>query len=207
MTYIWINPVTDRMYDKGRLEDFLRNHGYCRVECRENWGAVVREKYLQLKKEVSAVAGSTVADVRCPVVEHLIRGGDHPGLVVPEIEPILLHCGREISGREDLRGKKKIITTPCRALAEAGNRLNLEETEFLPWNLFLKRLGRVLPGKNLENSPIPPGFFGPPEEAEAVTGPKEVEDYLQEKKWKGGTIVEFLYCKEGCHRGDGVAQW
>ena len=73
----------------------MKNHGFCRVNCREDWGTAVREKYRKLTKEVTGA----VADVRCPVVERLLREMDHPGLTAPDIEPILLHCAREISGR------------------------------------------------------------------------------------------------------------
>ena len=37
--------------------------------------------------------------------------------LIPQIDPILIHCGIEISNREDLKGKKKVITTPCESLA------------------------------------------------------------------------------------------
>ena len=45
MTYIWINPVTEHMYQASVLESFLERHGLTRVRCRRDWGAVVREKY------------------------------------------------------------------------------------------------------------------------------------------------------------------
>lgn len=201
MTYIWINPVTDRMYDSEGLNRFLTAHGFCRVYCREDWGSVVREKYQKLAAE----SRDTVADVRCPAVERLLKEmKKHPGLTVPGIEPILIHCAREISGREELLGCPKIITTPCHALAEAGNQLQLLETEFLPWNHFLKRLGAKFPGELLKDSPIPPGFFGKPQETDVVTGVKEVESYLKEKRWNKVKMVELLYCRGGCHVGDGV---
>lgn len=222
LTYVWINPVTDRMYDGDRLDEFLNKHGFLRVYCREDWGSAVRKKYRELTEHMGAASekeigpresgprengsreAEVVADVRCPAVEKLLRETDHPGLTVPAIEPILLHCAREISGREELQGSFKVITTPCLALAEAGNRLNLPETEFLPWNVFVRRLGEGLPGRKLESSPIPPGFFGNPEETDVVTGPEAVERYLREERWKGVKMVEFLYCTGGCHGGDGV---
>lgn len=206
MTYIWINPVTERMYDRERLDSFLEENGFTRVYCREDWGAAVRKKYLQLADQVSSETAEAVADVRCPAVRELLKKMDHPGLVVPEIEPILLHCAREIGGRRDLLGSKKVIITPCGALAEAGNHLGLPETEFLPWNRFLKNLGAEFPGKRLESSPVPPGFFGCLKETDAVTGPEAVERYLREKRWRGGKMVEFLYCEGGCHSGDGVTE-
>lgn len=51
MTYIWINPVTEHMYQASALESFLERHGLTRVRCRRDWGAVVREKYQNRAKE------------------------------------------------------------------------------------------------------------------------------------------------------------
>ena len=45
MTYIWINPVADSMYDKDTLKDFLHQHGYQRIEITGDWLNVVKEKY------------------------------------------------------------------------------------------------------------------------------------------------------------------
>ncbi len=142
------------------------------------------------------------------------KDGPEPsgGLAVPAIEPILLHCAREIAGRPELWGEKKIITTPCQALADAGNELGLSDTEFIPWNRLLERLepslgpgdGNHLKAGTLEESPIPPGFFSSLGEVDSVTGPDAVERYLGRECWKGVKLVELLYCDGGCHNGDGV---
>ena len=144
----------------------------------------------------------------------LAEDGPEPsgGLAVPAIEPILLHCAREIAGRPELWGEKKIITTPCQALADAGNELGLSDTEFIPWNRLLERLepsrglgnGNRLKAGALEESPIPPGFFSSLGEVDSVTGPDAVERYLGRECWKGVKLVELLYCDGGCHNGDGV---
>ena len=39
MTYIWINPVTEHMYQASALESFLERHGLTRVRCRRDWGS------------------------------------------------------------------------------------------------------------------------------------------------------------------------
>ena len=144
----------------------------------------------------------------------LAKDGPEPSgsLAVPAIEPILLHCAREIAGRPELWGEKKIITTPCQVLADAGNELGLSDTEFIPWNRLLERLepsrgpgnGNRLKAGTLEESPIPPGFFSSLGEVDSVTGPDAVERYLGRECWKGVKLVELLYCDGGCHNGDGV---
>ena len=142
------------------------------------------------------------------------KDGPEPSgsLAVPAIEPILLHCAREIAGRPELWGEKKIITTPFQALADAGNELGLSDTEFIPWNRLLERLepslepgdGNRLKAGTLEESPIPPGFLSSLGEVDSVTGPDAVERYLGRECWKGVKLVELLYCDGGCHNGDGV---
>lgn len=202
MIYIWINPVVDQMYDRDSLDCFLLRHGYLRVECQGDWGREVREKY---KKLVEQTKGP-VADVRCPAVEKLLREQYGAGeILIPEIEPILMHCAREISGREALKGKEKIIVTPCQALADLGKEAELPKTRFVSWKAFLEELGERPKARYLSASPIPPGFFKGLEcPAVSVTGEDEITDYLRTGKYRTAGMIELLWCKDGCHHGDGV---
>lgn len=222
MTYIWINPVSESMYDGSVLGRFLREYGLVWVRCKTDWGRNVKEKYI---KQVER-CGDTLADARCPMACGLVRNlleGDRKGknglqerageaenrpkLMVADIEPILIHCAREISGREDLRDGNKIITTPCKALADMGNALDLKDTCFITWNGFLDTLAERPRGKALEASPIPPGFFSSLEErTESLTGKAAIERYVRDKSWKRVRLVEMLYCDRGCHNGDGVVR-
>ena len=201
MVYIWINPVVREMYEPDTLNRFLTEKGFCPVSCRTDWGKVVREKYLACMES----SPKAVADVRCPAAASVLKSlPDQGGLTVPDIEPILLHCAREISSRKDLAGAGKLIITPCQALADAGSLLQLPDTEFMTWTGFLARLGQVIPGKILKKSPIPPGFFKNAGKVCSISGPETVKSRLNEGKWEGAKIVEMLYCSEGCHNGDGV---
>jgi len=200
MKYIWINPVTDSMYDKEALDEVLLEHGYQRIKHTNDWAKVVREKYHQviLKSE------RTVMDVRCPKIKELLEERDSSlEITIPDIDPILLHCGAECSKMEE--NGEKIITTPCQALADMGNALSLPETKFVPWNQFAKFIGVDALQKKIENSPIPLGFF---EElgvkTSSISGENEIRCYLKRDIPEGIQIVEMLYCKNGCHNGDGV---
>ena len=42
MKYLWINPVTDKMYDKQKLNEFIMQQGYKRVETSKDWLSVGR---------------------------------------------------------------------------------------------------------------------------------------------------------------------
>lgn len=124
---------------------------------------------------------------------------------MPDIEPILIHCAREISSRRDLKDGKKLITTPCQSLADRGNTLKLEGTRFLTWNRLVEELGGRPAGRRLKASPIPPGFFDQLNlETVSITGKETMEEYVRGGRWREVGLMELLYCDEGCHNGDGV---
>ena len=202
MKYIWINPVTESMYAPADLSAFLQENGYEAVTVSADWVAIVKEKY----KTAVAATPNTVMDMRCPkVLDFLKEKALLPEMTIPDIEPILIHCGREISQRKDLRGAEKIITTPCKALADLGNSLALPETTFLPWNEFLRQTGSEPTAISLKESPIPPGFFdGLGFSHCSVTGETEILEQFQNCRSNETDLLELLFCKNGCHNGDGV---
>ena len=181
MQYLWINPVSAGMCEEDSLKRFLERHGLTRVECRGDWGRIVRERY-----EASLRAGVTLADARCPEAVRLLeeiqkKPENESGienLKVAPIEPILLHCARELSTRPDLADGEKIITTPCQSLAVLGNSLGLENTRFIAWNRLAGGEVRV---RAIEDSPIPPGYFagicrkdGQAAKVESVSSPEKI---------------------------------
>ena len=48
MTYLWINPVSERMISGAALEGLLRRHQLTRVTCQGDWGEIVLRKYREL---------------------------------------------------------------------------------------------------------------------------------------------------------------
>ena len=202
MKYVWINPVTDSMYDEQVLNDYLCQHGYKRFHTSTDWLTVVKEKYRQV------VSGSknTVMDMRCPKIRALLEEMDvTSNVTIPDIFPILIHCGQEAGEQRELQAEEKIITTPCQALADMGNALKIENTWFVPWNRFVESIGSG-PVVNIPKaSPIPPGFFKDLEiKTDSVTGEEEIKEYFKDGVPSDVQLVELLYCKEGCHNGDGI---
>lgn len=201
MAYIWINPVVNSMYEPAVLDAFLQKHGYTRVEASPHWIDTVKQKY----KTLSTQAEHTIIDMRCPKIGELVKEYKPSPVTIPDIEPILIHCGREISERADLRGEEKIITTPCQALADMGNALYLEETRFIPWNSFVQETGSELPAPLLQESPIPPGFFDSLGiKLSSLSDESSIRHYFEQYQPSDIQLVEMLFCKNGCHNGDGV---
>lgn len=201
MVYVWINPVTDSMYETDVLNEFLVRHGYQRFYTSGDWLTAVKEKYGTVVREASVA----VMDVRCPKTREVVEKAAGSNVIFPDIRPILIHCGQEGSSQEALTGEEKIITTPCQVLADMGNALGLPDTRFVPWNQFLASIGSIPECLSLKRSPIPPGFF---EElgvsTVSLTGEEEIREYFQKGIPEDVQLVEMLYCKEGCHNGDGI---
>ena len=195
MKYLWINPVTDRMYDKQVLNEFILQHGYKRVEVSKDWLLVVREKY---KKAVQN-SEKTVVDVRCPMAADLVKEIAEPdNFEFPEILPILIHCGCELAKMQMEEEDELIITTPCQALADRGNELNLKNTKFIPWNQFLQILNCEPEGKLHKETPIPLGFFDELNfRTVSLTGEYDIREYFRKDYSKETQLIELLYCENG----------
>ena len=204
MFYIFINPVVDKMYNQEELNDVLQKNGYERVNVTVDWHGIVKDKYKAALKE----SDLPLVDRRCPMaIEHVEKQGKNLSYTVPAIEPILIHCGIELSERTELKGKKKIITTPCESLANHGNQLQLEDTVFISWKEFLKTLDAdlVVKEKSLEESPIPLGYFSSLDvNTESLSGKENIEEYFSNERYKEKDLIEMLYCDGGCNNGDGV---
>ena len=206
MVYIWINPVTASMYDNNALDEFLYHNGYERFAVETDWISIVREKY---KKAVEKATGP-VMDVRCPKIKKLLDEMNLTDKVeIPDIAPILIHCGQEMAFQVELKNVKKVITTPCQALANMGNALEMADTWFVPWKTFLKNVGTEPEGVCPQKSPIPSGFFDDLNlHMKSVSGEKEIRECLKreflDKEKTDIQLVEMLFCEGGCHNGDGI---
>ena len=204
MKYIFINPVVANMYIKEELDEWLLNNGYIRVEIENDWHGIVKEKY----NEVLNSTEKTLIDKRCPLaVDTINQYINNTNILLPEIDPILIHCGVELSNRDDLKGKQKIITTPCESLANYGNKKELEDTVFISWKEFIKSIDKDSKIKSniLDESPIPLGYFDSLKfKITSLSGKENIESYFENEFYKKDDLVEILYCQGGCNNGDGV---
>ena len=204
MAYIFINPVVGNMYKKEELDKLLIDNGYSRVEVENDWHKIVKEKYDNALKSTK----KTILDKRCPLaIDTISEYVNDEDSIIPQIDPILIHCGIELANREDLKDKKKIITTPCESLASYGNSKNLENTTFISWKEFIKALeiSENTKAKLLDNSPIPLGYFdGLDANVKSLSGEENIKLYFKNELYKENDLVEMLYCTNGCNNGDGV---
>ena len=204
MAYIFINPVVGNMYKKEELDELLLKNGYSRVEVETDWHKIVKEKYNETLKSTE----KTLLDQRCPLaIDTISEYINDEDTLIPQIDPILIHCGIELANREDLKGKKKIITTPCESLASYGNKKNLEDTTFISWKEFIKNLNSHDKSmvRLLDESPIPPGYFDSLEaKVTSLSGEENIVSYFKNNLHKKDDLVEMLYCTNGCNNGDGV---
>ena len=204
MAYIFINPVVGNMYKKEELDELLLKNGYSRVEVETDWHKIVKEKYNETLKSTE----KTLLDQRCPLaIDTISEYINDEDTLIPQIDPILIHCGIELANREDLKGKKKVITTPCESLASYGNKKNLEDTVFISWKEFIKDLNSHNKNmvKMLDESPIPPGYFDSLEaKVTSLSGEENIVSHFKNNLHKKDDLVEMLYCTNGCNNGDGV---
>lgn len=188
------------MISEEELQDLLKRHDLTQIRCHEDWGAAVLMEYDRLLRHAG---DAVIADARCPAAAALVQSLN-PEIRIADIEPILIHCARELAARTDLSDGDKIITTPCRVLADMGNELRLSHTRFAAWNDFLTELGETI-HPAVDASPIPPGFFDKlPYNIVSRSGRESIEIYVTGDEWRNAELIELLYCPQGCHRGDGV---
>lgn len=200
--FLWINPVSTQMYASLRLEEQLLQKGFELVYCTQDHIAAVKAKYRNAVNQ----AQHCVADMRCAMAVHYIKENYNPVyLEYPEIEPILIHCARELHTRLAAKGEL-YITTPCTSLRDLGNALSLPGVHFYTWKEFVEQEELVLMKQTLESSPIPPGFFAEYGEQVKILDSKEKLDqhFTSLGKIHKPRIIEMLYCSAGCHGGDGV---
>lgn len=200
--YVWLNPVSVAMYGGEYLIDQLKEKGLEPVDCRFNHIQSVREKYRQAIHKTNRC----IADMRCPLAVEYVKKQYLPDfLEYPPIEPILLHCARELHQRLSGQGEL-LVTTPCRALKELGTDLCLPGVEFLTFLELARRHEISLHKKPLEESPIPPGFFAELGQRIKILDSREkIDHYFSAPNPETPPVLlELLYCEGGCHHGDGV---
>ena len=199
---VWLNPVVKNIYDFAALKEILREKGFSVMECEKDHIKSVKNAYKNAlaQKEL-------IYDSRCPRAVNFIRENfKEQAAFISNLNPILIESAMELSAKlkED---EWLYVMTPCEDLAELGRGLNLARTTFLTWKSFREQNEINLEMKRLGASPIPPGFFTNLGVKTLSLGSKEkIQNALSYKfsELKNYQIIELLYCKNGCHNGDGL---
>ena len=199
--YIWLNPVVLKMYDQEELNHALESLGYQIVTCEENHLQTVKNKY---KKQFDTCRHS-LCDNRCPkAIAYVKSHYDYEGLEYSTIQPILIHCAEELANRYKNDEAELYIITPCTDLRDLGNKLAWKNTKFKTWTEFCMEHQLILTSRTTESSPIPPGFFDNISDVVSLSSKEDIDGHFQQTAKQDKQLIEMLYCKGGCHNGDGV---
>lgn len=201
--YLWLNPVVLSMYEPQILEAAITSLGYELVICEEDHITHVKRQYANIVEQ----SNQCVIDMRCPAaVSYVQNKYPHEAVKYHDIEPILIHCAKELSKRyQHDTGYTLTIVTPCKELRELGTSKQLPNTRFITWLDFLEQHHIALNKKELDASPIPPGFFQEyGTDAQSLFSRNQLDKFFTAKAYETKKIAEMLYCSNGCHNGNGV---
>ena len=199
---VWLNPVVKNIYDFAALKEILQDKGFNVVECEKDHVQNVKNEYKN-----ALAQRELIFDSRCPRAVNFVRANfKEQAALISNLNPILIESAIELSAKlkED---ERLYVTTPCEELAELGRGLNLERTTFLTWKSFREQNAINLKMRNIEQSPIPPGFFANlGVKTLSLDSKEKIENALSYKfsELKNYRIIELLYCENGCHNGDGL---
>ena len=199
---VWLNPVVKSIYDFAALKEILQNKGFSVVESEKDHVKSVKNAYKN-----ALVQSELVFDSRCPRAVNFIRANfKEQAVFISNLNPILIESALELSAKlkED---EWLYVTTPCEDLAQLGMELNLARTTFLTWKSFREQNAINLKMRNIEQSPVPPGFFtNLGVKTLSLSSKEKIENALSYKfsELKNYQIIELLYCENGCHNGDGL---
>lgn len=197
--YVWVNPVIMNLYDIEYLKDILLKSGFKIILSDRNNAEIVKNKF----RQKCLNSNKCIIDSRCPKIYDYIDS-DNNDYEYANINPILIETAIELKAKIK---NNIIITTPCIALADFGNSLNLEGLTFKTWRDFIKE-NNILLDKNkkkkLNESPIPLGFFKGFDNVYSVSGAKNILKVFKNKLYINSKLLEALYCENGCHNGDGI---
>lgn len=197
--YVWINPVIMNLYDIEYLKYILLKNGFEIVLSNKNCANIIKNKYRQ--KYLNS--NKCIIDSRCPKILEYIDNNDN-NYEYANINPILIETAIELKTQIE---NDIIITTPCGALSDFGNSLNLERLIFKTWKEFIEENNILLDEnkkRKLNSSPIPPGFFKGFDKVYSVTGADNISRVFKNKLYRNSKLLEALYCYNGCHNGDGI---
>ncbi|WP_148824928.1 hypothetical protein [Campylobacter concisus] len=199
---VWLNPVVKNIYDFAALKEILQDKGFSVVECEKDHVQSVKNAY-----KSSLIQSELIFDSRCPRAVNFIRANfKEQAAFISNLNPILIESAIELSSKlkED---EWLYVATPCEELAQLGMGLNLERTTFLTWKSFREQNAINLKKRNIEQSPVPPGFFtNLGVKTLSLSSKEKIENALSYKfsELKNYQIIELLYCENGCHNGDGL---
>lgn len=198
LSYLFINPVIWAKINHEALKEAVKKAGYTLVYTEHDHIQDIQNDYANLRKKTQL----PILDIRCPAAVEEALKHQPQGLMVPEFYPILIRSALELYERYIKHSLASLtVITPCQSLKNLGNSLQKPRLIFRTWRELKEIHSLLLKEKELANSPIPPNFFKIKDKV-VLDGQKEIAHYF--KQAHRDTIIEMLFCDQGCHHGDGV---
>jgi iron only hydrogenase large subunit-like protein len=202
MALVVLNPVIKSMVDSEnyrKLIEIIREWDF-RVTDSLPGIKAVKNKYREF---LQSSPPYPVIDSRCPRIEHLILNEyAHLTRSLAPIHPILIEGS--ILRQKEYGEKRVIIVAPCEIFKVYSSR----PFKVMTWLEFQEFIQFYPPQQRAKSAPIPLGFFDFLAKElgiriEKASGRKSCRDLLA--NFSPDThLLELLWCKGGCHRGDGL---
>lgn len=204
--YIWLNPVTTTSLEKSYIDykKLLKDEGFIYVSIDSSLINSVREDYVRY----CTYNNKTIIDSRCPKAIEVIKK-EYPYLCknIAPIDPIFINCAKYLFKKWVANDSNAILfmIAPCTSLCNHGNALFKNDVIFLTWLDFCKK-NNIDINLTPQKTPIPLGFFDNTNlNVLKLTGKSNIINNIN-KVMTNDTqdLIEILYCKDGCHNGDGI---
>jgi iron only hydrogenase large subunit-like protein len=204
-TLVVLNPVIKMIIGEHNYEKTIE------MIINKSWlAADVSPGKEAVKKDYKALfykPGRPIIDSRCPAIIELVKQNfPHLDKSLAPINPILVTGARirkkelEDSGYDIV---KVIAATPCSDFCRNNHRW--PDLEMITWKDFQKKvLGVSFPRNELKESPVPLGFFNDlGVKVYSASGEENCRCLLSDIP-PDAKLLELLWCKGGCHKGDGL---
>ncbi|WDV45481.1 [Fe-Fe] hydrogenase large subunit C-terminal domain-containing protein [Clostridiaceae bacterium M8S5] len=205
--YIWLNPVTSDMLTNNNINvnELFKNLGYILVDLDCSIVDNVLSDYINMCKSTN----NPLIDSRCPMVVEIIKE-KYPELCknIAPLDPIFIYCAKHLYKTLIKSNDDSIlfIIAPCTSLCHYGNAVLKKDVIFTTWKHF-KEKHEICIDLKARRTPIPLGFFDNTDLIiEKLTGESKILSNINKLiEYKSNIdLIEILYCKNGCHNGDGI---
>lgn len=203
--FLWINPVTLNMLrDEGiDVNGFAKDLEFEFIDVNPIIAKGVKKLYVDYLKGQA----KTIIDARCPLaVDYICEQFSELKDNIAPIKPIFITTAHVLYDRyiNKETSDELYMISPCNALCNCDRELGSRRITYITWKDFKSKFNIEYDFKPI-STPIPMGFFDNCDIKVYKANSKEDIDGIKEViKEHNYDLIEVLYCKGGCHNGDGL---